>query len=119
MYEFFLASLIPSENSIKEVYYARNVSSEDVSSTQECTTYLKQDGMFFSGLLSGWRGSTTGLVDFPQGVPAEQFGHFARQSKDIRGQPDTCSPKALRTWPPQPTCPHTETDAGERNGKNM
>ena len=66
---------------LKRGLLSQKRSSEDVSSTKECTTYLKQDGMFFSGLLSGWRGSTTGLVDFPQGVRRSSLATLPDRAK--------------------------------------
>ena len=79
MYEYsFLPVWIPSENS---GLLSQKRSSEDVSSTQECTTYLKQDGMFFPGLLSEWRGSTTRLVDFPQGVRRSSLATLPDRAK--------------------------------------
>ena len=68
VYEYSLPVRFPQRTVLRRGLLSQKRSSEYVSSTQKCTTCPKQDGMFFPVLLSGWRGSTTGLVAFPQGV---------------------------------------------------
>ena len=113
VYEYSLPVRFPQRTVLRRGLLSQKRSSEDVSSTQKCTTCPKQDGMFFPVLLSGWRGSTTGLVAFPQGVRRSSLATLPDRVKTIRGQLDTCSPKRSgRSLHSQPA--HTQRQTQER-----